>query len=844
MTLSSTTVKDEFDGDASTTDFATTFVFWNSSELKVILTSSSGNDTTWTEGTEYDVTGGGGAVGTVSASTTGTDYTPDTGETLLIKSNVLDVQETALPAGGAFPSTSVEQELDRTVRRIQQQEEQFDRAALLTEASTYTGLTLDDPVANQFLQWNADGDGITSASTNSGQYLGSDGTVSLPFYSFADDPDTGFYRIGTGNVGYSANGSKLVDFLTTGLSVSGTLTASGVLSIDDTTDSTSGTTGSIHTDGGLGVAKDLFVATNAEVTGTTTFTGVTTHGGNVVSDTDSTDDLGTTGTRWANLWVDDITATTDVTVGNDLTVSNDLTVTGDLTVNGTTTTLNVTNVATQDVLLELNTGSTVANTNDLGLLMERGTTGDNVFLGWDESADAVVAGTTTATGTSTGNITFTVADFTAAVITGTTVEATGDTTAGDNAAMGYTAAEGLILTGQGSTYDFVLKNDADQDVARVATGTQVLDLPGSLKLASGATVTGIADEDDFSSDSATLLATQQSIGAYIGTQLKAPGLQMTWESTTTDTDQGAGKVWANNATLSSATVLYFDDVTNDSTSINSFIDSLDDPTATNSATIYIQEAGSGTAGVVFQVSGAVTSASTYSKVAVTHVATFGTLADADIIGVVFAFSGNNGAINNIVEDTTPQLGANLDTNDFMVEFDDAHGILDDSQNEHLLFQKTASAVNYFEMTNAATGNNVKFTANGSDTDVGIDYEAKGAGVHSFAGAAARGGDTALTCSTSDANIHIELADNNNFTHTFTQNATLANPTTAPVVGQAGSIKLTQASTAAYTLAFGSQWVSPGGTDPTVTAAAGAKDTIYYNVRSATEIEILDKLAFS
>ena len=39
-----------------------------------------------------------------------------------------------------------------------------------------------------------------------------------------------------------------------------TLTGSGILSIDDATQSTSGTTGSIHTDGGLGIAKDLVVA--------------------------------------------------------------------------------------------------------------------------------------------------------------------------------------------------------------------------------------------------------------------------------------------------------------------------------------------------------------------------------------------------------------------------------------------------------------------------------------------------------------------------------------------------------------------------------------------------------
>jgi len=46
-----------------------------------------------------------------------------------------------------------------------------------------------------------------------------------------------------------------------------------------------------------------------------------------------------------------------------------------------------------------------------------------------------------------------------------------DTSAGDDAGLGYTAAEGLILTGQGTTSDVTIKNDADQTVLSIPTGT-------------------------------------------------------------------------------------------------------------------------------------------------------------------------------------------------------------------------------------------------------------------------------------------------------------------------------------------------------------------------------------
>ena len=66
-----------------------------------------------------------------------------------------------------------------------------------------------------------------------------------------------------------------------------------------------------------------------------------------------------------------------------------------------------------------------------------------------------------------------------------TVEPGGDTAAGTNAAIGYTAAEGLILTGQGSTSDLTVKNDADETVFTVPTGTDDVVFPDSAQLQFG-----------------------------------------------------------------------------------------------------------------------------------------------------------------------------------------------------------------------------------------------------------------------------------------------------------------------------------------------------------------------
>ena len=85
-------------------------------------------------------------------------------------------------------------------------------------------------------------------------------------------------------------------------------------------------------------------------------------------------------------------------------------------------------------------------------------------------------------------------------------------------------------------------------------------------------------------------------------------------------------------------------------------------------------------------------------------------------------------LTDVVSDTSPQLGGNLDTNSFMIDFDDDHGIRDENGNEQLQFQTTASAVNHFDITNAATGNSPTISAVGGDTNIDLTLVPKGTGV--------------------------------------------------------------------------------------------------------------------
>ena len=99
--------------------------------------------------------------------------------------------------------------------------------------------------------------------------------------------------------------------------------------------------------------------------------------------------------------------------GASLNLSGNATVSGNLTVSGTTTTLETTNSVISDKLIELATGTSGTPSGDVGIVGERGSS-NNIFLGFDESADEFTVGTGTFTGATTGDLSITKGTFSSA----------------------------------------------------------------------------------------------------------------------------------------------------------------------------------------------------------------------------------------------------------------------------------------------------------------------------------------------------------------------------------------------------------------------------------------------
>ena len=119
---------------------------------------------------------------------------------------------------------------------------------------------------------------------------------------------------------------------------------------------------------------------------------------------------------------------------------------------------------------------------------------------------------------------------------------------------------------------------------------------------------------------------------------------MTYSTTTTDSDPGAGKIRFNNTTIASVTAAYVDDVEYNATDISAWVQSWDDNATnyTNRGRLRVQKAGTLNTWAVFNITAAIVDASGYSKATLAHVDSSGTFTDADKVWVTFIANGVDG----------------------------------------------------------------------------------------------------------------------------------------------------------------------------------------------------------
>jgi hypothetical protein len=544
MTLTATTSKVAYAGNGSTTSFAVTFIYWDDTDVRVILSNdTTGVETVWTSGTQYNLSGGSGATGTLTIDTSPTDYTPASGETLTIKSNLPDTQSTSLPLGGSLPSTSIEERFDKNVRLTQQVAEEMTRAIQFPESSTATNVSIPNPSALELIRWNSgetDLENITLTDLSLGL-----GTAT----KWTFDTSTSMADPGTGDVRF--NNATLASV--TQISVSYKSSQSGNPDISD----------------------------------------------------------------WIAAWDD---STNDAIRGHimiheDGTPSNFWTgyINGAITDNSTWLQIPVTHVDSG--------GSFAASDNMVVGFSRAGDAGAGGFdMLWDADTSDADSGA--------GKVWFnngTLASVSVVYIddldnNGVNINALVDTF--DDSTT--TALRGTLkITKKGTPATYAVYN-VNGAVTSASTYSKVA-------------VAHVISNGTFTDGDPVYMEFFRTGNLGIG------GLSMAWETATTDTDQGTGKCWTNNGTLSSATVFYMDDVDSNSADVNAFVDTWDD--STNLAlrgTIIVRELASPANFVIFNVTGAVTSASTYSKIAVTHVATGGSMTDGNAMSVEFTRAGHRG----------------------------------------------------------------------------------------------------------------------------------------------------------------------------------------------------------
>ena len=178
--------------------------------------------------------------------------------------------------------------------------------------------------------------------------------------------------------------------------------------------------------------------------------------------------------------------------------------------------------------------------------------------------------------------------------------------------------------------------------------------------------------------------------------------------------------------------------------------------------------------------------------------------------------------SDLVNDTTPQLGGQLDVNG---------NALGDGTLELLKFSETASAVNEFTIANAATGNNPVLSATGGDTNVGLEFTAKGSGYIKFNDLAYIP-QQALTSSSNAVAWDVQAKPN--AYHLTTENTTFAAPTNS-VEGSFICLEINY--NGSHTIAFNTVFEFAASTAPTFTSTDGKTDILVFRYNGAVWQEV-------
>ena len=206
MTISSTTVKNSYSGNGSTTAFAYTFKIFANTDLQVIIRSSAGTETVKTLTTHYTVSGVGDASGGNVTFTSGN--TPASGETVVIRRAVPQTQAIDYIANDPFPAESHEEGLDRATMTLQQVQEELDRAIKLSRTNTMTSTEFTNSAtdrAGKVLGFDSAGELNVTAEIGSNKGNWSAGTAYVVRDIVKDTSTNNIFMI---NTAHTSSGSE------------------------------------------------------------------------------------------------------------------------------------------------------------------------------------------------------------------------------------------------------------------------------------------------------------------------------------------------------------------------------------------------------------------------------------------------------------------------------------------------------------------------------------------------------------------------------------------------------------------------------------------------------------